>query len=440
MKRATYLDERKKPFPFCPGCSHGKVLEKINEALLKLNPDPKKIVVVSDIGCIGLSDQWFLTHALHGLHGRSVAYAQGIKLSKPELKIIVLMGDGASGIGGHHLLSAARRNIGLSVFLCNNFNYGMTGGQHSVTTPENYLTSSSLQGNLEEALKIPETLYLNGATFVARRAYYDRDLISVMAEAIAHEGFSLVEILESCPAYFGSYNAFSKQEMEKLISNKGLDRKYQKVNGKQEYTQKYFKTKLKKPVPLSSPSLVPRHKNFLGKKLDIVIAGSAGGKIISTVSILARAAILSGLYARQRDDYPVTVRSGYSISFLTLGRDHTETGDITSPDILLILSQDGLNRAGQYAPKMRANQQIYIMGDLLPIKSRAKKFAINLDKTNRHISKKNMAFFVLGSLLKQEKMLPLEAFKEAIQLRPLDDQDEKFLLLEKSSPIIFIPA
>ena len=236
--------------------------------------------------------------------------------------------------------------------------------------------------------------------------------------------------------------------MEKLISKKGLNRKYQKVNGKLEYTRKYFdrwnknekknkETKWEKPVPFASPNLVPRYRNFLRKNLDIVIAGSAGGKIISVTSILARAAILSGLYARQRDDYPVTVRTGYSISFLTLAGDQMETGDITSPGILLILSRDGLNRARQYASKMKANQRIYIMGDLLPIKSRAKKFAINLDKIEQHISKKNMAFFVLGSLLKQEKILPLEAFKEAIQLTPLDDQDEKFLLLEKASSVIF---
>ena len=94
------------------------------------------MVIVSDIGCSGLSDQYFATSAFHGLHGRSVTYATGIKLANPELTVIVIMGDGGTGIGGTHLINAARRNIGVTVIVMNNLNFGMTGGQHSTTTPE----------------------------------------------------------------------------------------------------------------------------------------------------------------------------------------------------------------------------------------------------------------------------------------------------------------
>ena len=116
----SYLNEEKLPYPFCPGCGHGSILDQLNSALIKLNLDSTEVVLVTDIGCQGLSDQFFTTNAFHGLHGRSITYATGIKLINPKLKVIVLIGDGGCGIGGHHLINAARRNIGLTVLVFNN--------------------------------------------------------------------------------------------------------------------------------------------------------------------------------------------------------------------------------------------------------------------------------------------------------------------------------
>ena len=133
------------PYPFCPGCGHSLILNSLNKALIQLQVDPEDIVIVSDIGCVGLSDKYFITNTFHGLHGRSVTYATGIKLANPELKVIVAMGDGGCGIGGHHLINAARRNIGVTVLVFNNFNYGMTGGEHSATTPTGATLTSGFQ-------------------------------------------------------------------------------------------------------------------------------------------------------------------------------------------------------------------------------------------------------------------------------------------------------
>ena len=110
---ATYRNDT--PYPFCPGCGHGSILDHLDKALVALQIDPGKVVIVSDIGCAGLSDQYFGTNAFHGLHGRSITYAAGIKLARPELTVIVIMGDGGTGIGGAHLLSVARRNIGVTI-------------------------------------------------------------------------------------------------------------------------------------------------------------------------------------------------------------------------------------------------------------------------------------------------------------------------------------
>ncbi|MFZ0493133.1 MAG: thiamine pyrophosphate-dependent enzyme, partial [Acidimicrobiia bacterium] len=127
MSVETYRNDS--AYPFCPGCGHGSILDALDEALVKQQIDPAQLVIVSDIGCSGLSDQYFGTSAFHGLHGRSLTYATGIKLVRPDLHVVVIMGDGGTGIGGAHLLNAARRNIGLTLLVFNNLNYGMTGGQ-----------------------------------------------------------------------------------------------------------------------------------------------------------------------------------------------------------------------------------------------------------------------------------------------------------------------
>jgi len=110
-EHATYMTDAIGPLPFCPGCGH----EPLTLALVKLQLDPKDVVIVTDIGCIGLSDRHFATSAFHGLHGRSITYACGLKLARPELTVIALKGDGGCGIGGTHLLNVARRNIGITL-------------------------------------------------------------------------------------------------------------------------------------------------------------------------------------------------------------------------------------------------------------------------------------------------------------------------------------
>ena len=129
------LLNKSRPPVFCPGCSHERVTHALNKAFLNMNLKGNQIVMVSDIGCSGLFDTFFNTHAFHGLHGRALTYAAGLKLSRPELNVIVTMGDGGLGIGGAHLLAACRRNLDLTLLVLNNFNFGMTGGQCSATTP-----------------------------------------------------------------------------------------------------------------------------------------------------------------------------------------------------------------------------------------------------------------------------------------------------------------
>jgi len=148
------LLNRNRPPVFCPGCSHDRVLHALDQALKGMGYAGEDVAIVSDIGCSGLFDTFFNTHALHGLHGRALTYATGIKMARPELKVIVTMGDGGLGIGGAHVLSTCRRNIDLTLLILNNFNYGMTGGQYSSTTPQDAVVGSGFLNKLEKPVDI----------------------------------------------------------------------------------------------------------------------------------------------------------------------------------------------------------------------------------------------------------------------------------------------
>jgi len=203
-----YLNEDSLPFSWCPGCGNGIILRTISEALAELNLDPRKVVVVTGIGCWGKAETFLKTNGLHVTHGRALAAAAGINAVNPELKVIALMGDGDSvTIGGNHFIHAARRNMNITAIISNNFNYGMTGGQYSGTTPESSITTTSRYGSVESPFDICELAKAAGAPYVARATvYHANHLGRFIKKALSKKGFSLVDVINICPTYYGSNN------------------------------------------------------------------------------------------------------------------------------------------------------------------------------------------------------------------------------------------
>ena len=158
-----------------------------------LNLPGNQIAIVRAIGCSGLFDTLFDTHAFHGLHGRALTYAAGIKLARPELNVVVTMGDGGMGIGGAHLLSACRRNLDMTLIVLNNFNFGMTGGQFSVTTPPDALVGSGFLNQLERPLDICQVALSAGAPYVTRCSGYQKNLSDEIRQAIEFDGFAVID-------------------------------------------------------------------------------------------------------------------------------------------------------------------------------------------------------------------------------------------------------
>jgi len=201
-----YLRREILPTTFCVGCGGGTVLNAFAHAVDEMRIDPKGIVCVTGIGCSSwIPSPYFLCDTLHTTHGRAIAFATGVKVMRPDMKVIIIAGDGdLAGIGGNHLIHAARRNLDLTVFLVNNFIYGMTGGQVSPTTPFGAKTTTTPYNNVEHPFKIADIVAAAGGSYVARwTTYHAFQLMESMQNAIDKKGFSFVEIISQCPVSFG---------------------------------------------------------------------------------------------------------------------------------------------------------------------------------------------------------------------------------------------
>lgn len=203
-----YLRRERLPSLWCPGCGNGTVTMGILQAIDELGLDKDKVAVISGIGCSSRVVFYLDFNTMHTTHGRAIAFATGVKLFKPELTVILAMGDGdAVAIGGNHFIHAARRNIDLTVIVYNNGNYGMTGGQMGPTTEEGARTATTRYGNIERPLDIVELALGAGATYVARTTTYDfQEIPKLIKRAISHRGFSVVDVLTQCPTFYGRLN------------------------------------------------------------------------------------------------------------------------------------------------------------------------------------------------------------------------------------------
>lgn len=208
--RDELLRVERLPHIWCPGCGLGKVLSAYSKAVKASDIDEKKHVVVSGIGCTGRSAGYLNLDSYHATHGRAIPFATGLKLANHELEVTVISGDGdLSTIGGNHIIHAARRNINLNIIMVNNFNYGMTGGQASATTPWGAKTSTTTKGNYDHPFNMPFLMRAAGASHIARwTVLHHVQLQESIEKAFTHDGFSFIEAVSPCPKGFGKKNKF----------------------------------------------------------------------------------------------------------------------------------------------------------------------------------------------------------------------------------------
>lgn len=195
-----YIKKESLPTLFCPGCGSGIIQMAAIRAIDQMGIKDD-VACVSGIGCSSWIPCYLNLDVIHSLHGRSLAFAQGLKLARPDKKILVFTGDGdCLAIGGNHLIHSAARNIDLTVIMVNNRIYGMTGGQKSPASLKGMKTKTSPTGSLDDPVDGCKLAEAMGATYVARwTAAHPIQLEKAITEGMNHHGFAFIEVLSQCP-------------------------------------------------------------------------------------------------------------------------------------------------------------------------------------------------------------------------------------------------
>ncbi len=211
---------------WCPGCGDFGVLKSLKEAILELNIPSHEVLVVSGIGCSSNLPGFIHAYGVHSLHGRAVPVATGALLANHKLHVVAVGGDGDGyGIGVGHFLHAMRRNLNLTYIVMDNEIYGLTTGQTSPTTTEGHKTKSTPRGNVEHPIQPLALALAAGATFVARGySANQKQLTDLMVKAIAHKGFSLIDVFSPCVTFnkINTYQWF-KERVYNLDEEKAYD-------------------------------------------------------------------------------------------------------------------------------------------------------------------------------------------------------------------------
>jgi len=409
------LLNRNRPSVFCPGCSHDKVLHVLDQALTSMEFVGEEVAIVTDIGCSGLFDTFFNTHAFHGLHGRALTYATGIKMARPELKVIVTMGDGGLGIGGAHVLSTCRRNIDLTLLVLNNFNYGMTGGQCSSTTPQDAQVGSGFLNKLEKPMDICQVAVAAGAGYVSRASTYDKGLVETLKEAVVFDGFSLVDIWGICPGRYTRRNKITPKSIEADLKQLPELDDFKTLNSRMEYGRAYRQEAARQKAPSDPVHIEATCTPPQTGRSEIVVLGSAGQRIITAGELLCLAGAAAGCHATQKNDYPITVMRGHSVSEIILSDIEIEYSGIENPSIVIALAAEGVNRRKKMLADLSSEMLVIkAVGVELPP---CQATITEIDFKAKKIKPQECALAALAVLAWQNKVLTMDMLKAALKLR-----------------------
>jgi 2-oxoglutarate ferredoxin oxidoreductase subunit beta len=222
-------DYQRRPGKWCAGCGDFGALNAVKRLLAKEQLQPEKMVFVSGIGCSSRFPHYVNAYGFHGIHGRALPLATGVKLARPELDVFVVMGDGdCTSIGAGHWIHATRYNANMVVLLLDNNIYGLTKNQTSPTTPQGYASMTSPRGAVLPALDpLQATLGISNASFVAQTAdWVPAHLYATLQAAYEHPGFSFVRILQRCPKFTDDIfaeNVKNPDATELLVHEEGVD-------------------------------------------------------------------------------------------------------------------------------------------------------------------------------------------------------------------------
>jgi len=406
---------KNRPLVYCPGCTHERITTGLDKAFVNQGLDADKIVIVTDIGCSGLFDTFFNVHALHGVHGRALTYASGLKLADPELNVIVTMGDGGLGIGGAHVLAACRRNLDLTLIILNNFNFGMTGGQYSATTPTNAIVGSEFLNQAEIPLDICAIARSAGATYIDRCSGLDPDLPQKIAKAMQHKGFSLIETLGMCTGRYTKRNKLTPKVIDALITDLPQMPGVIQENKRPEYGERYralAKERNVFPAPITIEKQIEL-KDYLQQ--EVVILGSAGMRIVTAGEIVCFAGICAGMNVSMKNDYNITVLRGQSVSEIMISPEKIGYPGIESPTVVVALSDEGVQRRSKIFAALAPGA--FVLKEKSVDIPETKADVVEIDFKELKINKQDWALASLGVMAKNGKAINREMLDYALKSR-----------------------
>lgn len=414
MAERTLLNHDRPPI-FCPGCSHDKVLRVLDKALVKMGLAGNEICIVTDIGCSGFFDVFLNTHAFHGVHGRALTYAAGIKLCRPDLTVIVTMGDGGLGIGGAHILSACRRNLDLTLLVLNNFNFGMTGGQCSVTTPNEAVVASGFLNRLDKPLDVTSVAASAGAPFVCECSAYQADLGDTLERAIRFKGFSVVEIQGLCPGRYTRRNKLTAKHLEESLAAKGAPCGEVPSNQRPEFGNQYRSEAAQQRSAKRPKAVDVLFRRVQWGREEVVILGAAGQRVITAGELLTLAGVSAGMHCSQKNEYDVTVLRGPSISEIILSAHPIEYNGSTSPSVVIALADEGVGRRVSLVKNLpRDAFMIAAVGIQLPDTAAD---VHRVDFRSMGLKREDWALAALGVLASSKRILSAEKLDAALEFR-----------------------
>lgn len=430
-ERRSSLREEQLPHTMCPGCGGGTVLNTFAAAVDDLALRREDLLLVSGIGCSAwIPSPNFDADTLHTTHGRAIAFATGAKATNPDQETVVISGDGdLAGIGGNHLLHAARRNIDITVVLVNNFTYGMTGGQVAPTTQHDAKTTTSPYGNPEDAIDISAIAAEAGAVYVGRQpTSRPHQLVSELKTAIETDGFSLVEVISQCPTVYGRRNEMGSAPemldwMDEQIENGELEvgtvvdrrgKRSEFVASFEGISETAVEHHRPREVPGDESDEVPDGQaGEHSQSLRLRIAGVGGQGVVVAGSILGEATAWAGRNVFKTDAYSSRARGGPASADLIIQDDAISEAKIPdgTGDILVALSDDAV---AAHQNVLSADGMLYVDSDLsgMPDEATPVPFA-DLAREVGNEQATNMA--VLGYLNERHGIVPHDHLENAIR-------------------------
>jgi 2-oxoglutarate ferredoxin oxidoreductase subunit beta len=325
------------------------------------------------------------------------------------------MGDGGLGIGGAHVLSACRRNLDLTLLVLNNFNFGMTGGQFSATTPSTAQVGSGFLNRLELPFDVCKVAASAGAAYVRRCSGFAKNLSEEIENAVRFDGFSILDIWGICPGRYTKRNRLTPQIIEESLAKMPPIKSPVPENQREEYGRHYRNLASAQKRVSPPKKMTAQFDPIERKRMDVVILGSAGQRIITAGEILCLAGLAAGFQTTQKNEYNITVLRGHSITEVILSPQAIGYTGIERPDVILALSQEGVDRRKRLFDSLD-NSALILQAPGVSIPS-CKAEILQTSFKSQKIKSTDWALAAIIVLAKMNRVIHLEMLKSALNYK-----------------------